>query len=144
MQMYTCKLQIHEHMHRYTESWGNEPYGKGKSPSQDKSVPVRSCKRIKTQICMDTHRLQAQKQMSADVRLHASHTYAWTHRRRCEPTNVNVLVHLEEYICKKKNHKKTLFLTHGDARRGLTHSAEHEERGNLYDWINRDKISRHS
>ncbi len=62
----------------------------------------------KTQICMDTHRLQTQKQMSADIRLHASHTYAWTHRlsykHRCEQTNVNTLVHLEEYLQQNMQH----------------------------------------
>lgn len=69
------------------------------------------CRRTPT--CFTHIRMNTQTQMRADKR---------------ERTRTSGGVYLQ-----KKKHKKTLFLTHGDARRGLTHSAEHEERGNLYD-----------
>lgn len=67
---------------------------------------MHSCKHTKTQICMDTHRLQTQKQMSADIYAYMLHTHTHehtdlAHKHRCEQTNVNVLLHLEEYICNK-------------------------------------------
>lgn len=62
-----------------------------------------------------THTDYRHKQMSADIRLHASHTYAWTHRHasehRCGQTNVNVLVQSGGVHSAAKY--ATLFSTHG-------------------------------
>lgn len=106
----TCELKTYTHLsitvgtlslllvRKQTVGWERK-----KSPLQDRLVHVCSSKHTQRQRYAWTHRSQTQKQMSADIRLHALHTYAWKHRlaykHRCEQTNVNVCVNLEEYIC---------------------------------------------
>lgn len=109
MQVYTCKLKSHAHMCIFVDTWSLLPVRKQncRMRSKKKKMPVHSCKHTQRHRYAWTLTDYRHKNrcLQTYAYVHASHTYTGTHRcackHRCEPTTVNILAHLEEYICNK-------------------------------------------
>lgn len=98
--------KIHAQMSISVGTWSLLPERKT-AEWEEKYAPVRSCKH--THKGADMHRLtdyrHRERCLQTYAYVYASHTHAWTnwraYKHRCDPMAVNILAHLEEYICTK-------------------------------------------
>lgn len=90
MQVCTCKLKSHAHMCIFVDTWSLLPVRKQncRMRSKKKNACAFMQTHTKAQICMDTHRLQTQKQMSADIRLRTCFTHIHGNTQTCMQTQM--------------------------------------------------------